>query len=59
MDIYIHTWTFVFEKTHQLISMIEIIDRLYPEEGVKGNIPTRIGHEGLEDIGLTQENDEQ
>jgi ribonuclease HI len=45
-------------QPHQLISMIEITDKLYPEEGVKGDIPTSIGQEGLADIGLTLANDE-
>jgi hypothetical protein len=41
-------------QPHQLLSMIEIIDKLVPEEGTYGNIPTANDRpDGLEDIGLT------
>jgi hypothetical protein len=42
-------------QPHQLLSMINIIDKLYPEEGESGSIPTREGNgqDDRMDIGLT------
>jgi hypothetical protein len=48
-----------FEWTpHQLLTMIQAIDCIYPEEGMPGNISNNIDPQtGRTDVGLQQPND--
>jgi hypothetical protein len=48
-------------QPHQLITMINYIDKLYPEINIPGHIPiyNNQGHDSLEDIGLRRNNSSQ